>query len=183
MRILFEVMVARLLLQAFIEVIAYNDHHQTVRTEDPLRKFRFGQILGKTRAGESEAVDTALRPHQSRQATLQRGVIRHHQGFHIAIADDSEQRRMQGGVVVLIVDEAIVVDPATIHNSEIPSDGHGIPSIGRVSRHRVARVHRHLSESARHGKKAQHDLGDDQEPQDADRHRERGEECAALPAA
>ena len=77
--------------------------------------------------------DYSLVGESTRKASLQGGIVRHHSGLDVIIADYGKQRRSQGRVVVLVVDEPDVVDAAAVDHRESPSAGKNERAVRRES--------------------------------------------------
>ncbi len=116
-RLLAEIVEAGRLLvpqQHFVEIVADDIDHQPFRAEALPRIDRVIEIIEQRTAGRAEAVDAAIAVLLPGQPALQCQRIRHHSGLDIAVADHRQERSLIAALVILIVDEAIIVDMAAV---------------------------------------------------------------------
>src|SRR5215475_7770387 len=109
--------------EALVKIIADHVDDQRARAVSAYGMLSPDEILTERRPAGGETVDPATAAQLSRQPSLQGIGERHHSCLDIGIADDGEDG---GGIVasiVLIVDEAGIVDAATIDVVHVPAGG------------------------------------------------------------
>jgi len=130
------------------------------------------QILAQRCAARSEAVDAHLSGKRARKPTLGRLGIGHHARLNIRIADHGDERQRIVASVILIVDEARIVDAVTRDRVHRPAVRIYKITIRSEMKDRLAGIDGQTLERRRHRQEAQHDFGDTEKQDKADERRE-----------
>ena len=129
------------------------------------------EILAERCAGRAERID-ARAGQCGRDPAGARLPKRHHERFHVAVADDGEERTRRLRVVVEVADEAVVVELHPVDQGEVPVSRPSDLSSGLETDDRIPRVHRGRAEGVgnRQGPQDRFDTGNAGQDSDRQRH-------------
>ena len=139
------------------------------------------KILAERRTGGAEAIDTKPSVERRGEAPVHGFAEGNHRRFDVGIADDRNERRPLLPLIVLIVDEARIVDMAAVDQRQIPIAREQEVPIGREMSHRACRGDRHHPHPGRNRQESQHRFGDTQAECEAAQHRDDREQPLPAP--